>query len=87
MRAASSHADRLDHAPAAADQDALLRLGLDQHARASTRNLPSLLLDVLDLDLDRVRNLLAGADQDLLAHQLGQQHRLGLVRALTPRSK
>ena len=36
-------------------------------------------IDVLDLDLDRVRDLLARAGQHLLAHQLGQQHRLGLV--------
>ena len=37
------------------------------------------LLDLLDLDLDRVRDLLAGPREDLLAHELGEHDVLGLV--------
>ena len=38
-----------------------------------------LLVDLVDLDLDRVRHLLARAVQDLLAHELGEHDVLGLV--------
>ena len=71
-------ADRLDHAAVGADQDALLGLGLD-HSSARTITSSLLLDDLVDLHLDRVRDLLARAVQDLLAHQLGQHHALGLV--------
>ena len=37
------------------------------------------LLDLLDLDLDGVRDLLAGAQEHLLADELGEHHVLGLV--------
>ena len=46
-------------------------------ARTMTRVLA--LLDLLDLDLDGVRDLLAGAQEHLLAHQLGEHDVLGLV--------
>ena len=41
--------------------------------------------DLVDLDLDRVRDLLAGAAQHLLADQLGEQHLARLVGALLRR--
>ena len=42
-------------------------------------------VDLVDLDLDRVGQLLAGAAQDLLADQLGEQHLAGLVGVLLGR--
>ena len=48
--------------------------------RARTTSRPSLaLLDLVDLDLDRVRHLLARAPQHLLAHELGEPHLARLV--------
>ena len=44
-------------------------------------------LDVLDLDLDGVRNLLEGAPQHLLAHELGEHDPLRLVRAVLDREE
>ena len=82
-RAPRAGPDRLDHAPAGADQDALLRLGLDQHHRLEPNQIRRCCSIVLDLDLDRVRHLLTRPGQDLLAYQLGEHHRLGLIRALT----
>ena len=74
-------ADRLDHPPAGADEDALLRLGLDPHAaRGPTVRSSRALLELLDDDLDGVRDLLEGAPQDLLADELGEQHVLGAGR-------
>src|SRR6478752_4977093 len=58
--------DGLDHPPARADQDPLLRLGLDPHERPDDRDVAAI-VDLVDLDLDRVRDLLEGAAQDLLA--------------------
>ena len=75
---AGGGADGLDHAAVVADQDALLGLGLDPHRGADGERALEL-LDLLDLDLDAVRDLLTRAQQDLLAHQLGQHHVLGLV--------
>src|SRR3954466_7222805 len=43
--------DRLDHPPAGADQDPLLRLRLDPHERADDRDLAAV-LDLVDLHLD-----------------------------------
>ena len=40
------------------------------------------LVDRLDLDLDRVRQLLTGAPQHLLAHEFGEHDVLGLVGVL-----
>ncbi len=81
-RPARSGADRFDHAAARADHDSLLRLGLDQDHRSDAHELRLAildLLDLLDLDLDRMRDLLARARQDLLPDQLRQQLRPGLV--------
>src|SRR5689334_14130697 len=44
---AGGRADRLDHAPAGADQDALLRLGLDPDDRAHGDQVRAPLLDLL----------------------------------------
>ena len=79
--------DRLDHPPAGADQDALLRLGLDPHERAHEGQAVLALLDLVDHDLDGVRDLLEGAPQHLLAHELGQQHLARLVGALLGREE
>ena len=70
--------DRLDHAALVADQDALLGFRLHPHRRADGDR-AVVLLDLVDLDLDRVRDLLAGAQEHLLAHQLGEHDVLGLV--------
>ncbi len=43
--------------------------------------------DLVDLDLDRVRDLLARAVQHLLAHELGQPHVLGLIGDLLEREQ
>src|SRR6185503_11083513 len=59
-------ADRPDHAAALADEDALLRLGLDEHDRVHAP-----LVELLDLDPDRVRNLLPRVRERLLADELG----------------
>src|SRR6478609_11207512 len=69
-RAARRHADRFDHLPARPDQDALLRLGLDQDHRLDPHELLAVTVDVLDLDLDGVRDFLAGACQHLFSHEL-----------------
>ena len=71
-------------AAARADQDPLLGLGLDPHERAHGDQAVAL-LDLLDLHLDGVRDLLAGAAQHLLAHQLGEHTLLGLVGDLVGR--
>ena len=71
-------------APRCADQDALLGLGLRPQVRAHGDQAVAL-LDLVDLDLDGVRDLLAGAPEDLLADQLGEHHLLGLVGDLLGR--
>ena len=65
--------------PPGTDQDPLLGLGLGQHDGLDQDQVIARLEDLEDLDLDRVGHLLAGAGQDLLAHELGQQHGLCLV--------
>ena len=55
-------------------------------ARTTTRS-ARVALDVLQLDLDRVRDLLERAPQHLLAHELGQAHVLGEVGALGGREQ
>ena len=71
-------------AAAAADHDALLGLGLHPQQRADGDQVAAV-LDLLDVDLDRVRDLLAGAGEHLLAHELGEQDGLGLVGDLLGR--
>src|SRR3954449_10503808 len=73
---ARGRADRLDHPAAGADQDALLRLGLDPDEGADDRDLAAV-VDLVDLHLDRVRDLLERAAQHLLADELRQHHVLG----------
>ena len=58
-------ADGLDHAAALADEDALLGLGLDDEDSVHPR-----LLELFDLDADRVRHLLARERERLLADEL-----------------
>ena len=66
--------------PPRADQDALLGLGLDpERARGRVIRSPRV-LDLLDLDLDGVRDLLARAEQHLLADELGEQDVLAAGR-------
>ena len=64
---------------ARADQDALLGLGLDPDRGAHGEQAVLALLDLLDLDLDGVRDLLAGAAQHLLADELGEEDLLAQV--------
>ncbi len=73
---------RLDHPPAGSDQDPLLRLRLDPHERADEGQAILACLHLVDHDLDRVRHLLEGAPQHLLAHELGQHHLERLVGAV-----
>ena len=61
--------------------------GLDPDERAHGPQAVVALLDVLDDDLDRVRDLLEGPPQHLLADELGQQHVQRLVRALLRRKR
>ena len=72
-------------APPFADQDPLLGLGLGPDLGLDLGEAVVPLLDLVDLDLDRVGQLLAGAAQDLLADQLGEQHLARLVGALLGR--
>ena len=60
-----ANADLLHHRAAAADEDLLLRLGLDEHVGAGGS-----LRQLLDLDRDRVRDLLSRQLESLLAHEL-----------------
>ncbi len=79
------HPDRLHHLTAGADQDPLLRLGLDQDHGLDPDQIAVRAVRVLhrlDRNLDRVRNLLARAREHLLAHELGEHHSLRLVGAL-----
>jgi hypothetical protein len=78
-------ADRAHHAAALADQDRFLRLRLGPDPRVDEQQAVFPLVDVVDLDLDRVRELLAGALEHLLADELGQPHVLGHVRVLLGR--
>ena len=57
------------------------------HSSAWTSTRSSRSIDLVDLDLDRVRDLLARAVQHLLAHELGQPHVLGLVGDLLEREQ
>src|SRR5437868_12523860 len=69
-------ADLAHHAARAADDDLLLRLGLDVDHRPHRP-----LDDLLDLDRDRVRQLVAGQLERLLADELGDLHVVLDVRA------
>src|SRR6267142_513090 len=73
-------ADALEHGPALADQDPLLRLLLDEDGGADVQPLGSLVLDeILDAHGHRVWHFLVREVEDLLAHDLGDVERLGLV--------
>src|SRR5436305_3550059 len=63
--------DLLDLAAARTDQDALLGLGLGPDVGVDLDHPILAVSDLGDLDLDGVRQLVAGAPQDLLADQLG----------------
>src|SRR4051794_40025210 len=65
--------DLLDLAAAGTDQDALLRLGLGPDVRLDLDDAVVSVVHLGDLDLDGVRQLVAGPPQDLLADQLGDQ--------------
>jgi hypothetical protein len=64
--AASRGADLAHHAPALADQDPLLGLALRPHPGPDHEQAVFALLELVDLDLHRVRQLLAGAEKHLL---------------------
>ena len=70
---AGRRADLLDLAAARADQDPLLGLGLRPDVGVDLDDPVLAVGDLGDLDLDRVGQLVAGATQDLLADQLGEQ--------------
>src|SRR5439155_26345419 len=61
----SARADLLDHRAAPTDHDLLLRRRLDENGRVD-----NLLGQLVDLDRDRVRNLVTGGLEGLLADQL-----------------
>src|SRR5436190_2257744 len=73
-------ADALEHGAALADQNPLLRLLLDEDGGVDVQPLGPLVLDeVLDAHGHRVRHLLVREVEDLLAHDLRDVERLGLV--------
>src|SRR3954453_22219019 len=78
-------ADVADHAPALADEDSLLRLGLGPRVREDCDESILALADLVDLDLDRVGDLVVRAVQDLLAHNLRQPNLEREVRLLVGR--
>jgi hypothetical protein len=63
-----------NHPAALADEDPLLRLGLGPRVRQHGYEPVLAFVDLVDLDLDRVRDLVVSAMQDLLAHDLGKPH-------------
>ena len=67
-------ADLAHHRAALPDEDALLRLGLDEHGR-----LDELVRELLQLHGDRVRDLLPSTAESLLPNQLREHHLSGLV--------
>src|ERR1700759_739561 len=80
-RAPGGGADLADLGAAAADQDPLLRFRLRPDLGGDGDEAVRLawLAHLEHRDLDRVRDLLAGPVQDLLADQLGEQQLRGLV--------
>ena len=70
----------LDHHAALADDDALLPFALDVNRGVHAQDLLSLLERVTD-DAHGVRDLVAGATQDLLAHKLGHEGLVGRIGA------
>ena len=76
---ASGRADRLDHRAGGADQDALLRGGLDPDQSPDTDQVVVLALDLFDDHLDRMGHLLEGAADHRLADQLGDEQLRRLV--------
>src|SRR3954452_24171468 len=75
-------ADRADHLAALAHQDPLLRLGLGPRVRGHADQAVLALLQLVDLDLDRVRDLVVRAVQDLLADDLREPDLERQVRLL-----
>src|SRR5437868_4376108 len=73
QRAARSRTDGLDHLPAGAHDDALLRLALHPDQRAHDDLVRTRPLELLDEHLDRVWQLVEGPPDGGLAHQLGDQ--------------
>src|SRR5206468_1402105 len=69
---AGSRADRLDHAAARPDQDALLGVGLDPDEGADAVEIVVGELERLEDDTDRMRNLLKRPPENLLTDQLGE---------------
>src|SRR5713226_6914754 len=79
-------ADALEGGPALADDDALLRIVLDEDGGPDVQALrPLPLAQLLHADGARVRNLLVGEAEDLLADGLGDPEGLGLIRQRLPR--
>src|SRR4051812_3793329 len=84
-RGARGCADLLDLRSSLADQDPLLRLGLDPDLGLDRDQAVGARRDLADGDFDRVRNLLPGPVEHLLADQLGQQQLARLVAAVLRR--
>src|SRR5829696_734746 len=83
---AGSRADGPHHLAPGTHQDALLRFGLRPHPRPHDEQAIALVfLNLVDLDLHRVRHLLTRAEQHLLAHQLGKPQLERLVTCLLRR--
>jgi hypothetical protein len=72
-------ANLLEHVPAAADEDTLLRITLDIDRRCDVDTAVFALIVLLDDDGDRVRHLLLEVEQHLLADQLGDDFAFLLI--------
>src|SRR5439155_10787993 len=79
QRAAGGRADGLDHLPAGAHDDALLRLALHPDQRAYDDLVRTRPLELLDEHLHRVWQLMKGPPDGGLAHQLRDQQLRRLV--------
>src|ERR1044072_8158542 len=87
QRAAGGGADLAALPPPLADQDSLLRLGLGPDLGADRGQAVLARRHLLDLDLDRVRDLVAGPVEDLLAAELGHHPPARVVAVVLTRGE
>ena len=79
--AARLDADALDHLASLAHEDALLTLALDVHRGMQAQQIALGALELIADHADGMGDLLARAQQDLLAHELGDHDLIRLVGA------